>query len=106
MTDILTRLSALTTKDNEGLLPCYCGKAASLQHVKDYSCYAVTCSRENHHETGWYETPEEAIAEWNNRPREAALISLVLHATKEIERLQNTTLQRESEDTHAPAKRE
>jgi hypothetical protein len=87
MTDIFTRLAALITKDKKGLLPCYCGHAASLQYVEDYSCYSVICSRENHHETRWYETPEEAIDEWNSRPREAALIALVQEAAGEIERL-------------------
>jgi hypothetical protein len=90
MSDILTGLAELTTKDPEGLLPCYCGAPGHLQDVKDYRVYSVKCSRENHHETGWYETPEEAIHEWNSRPRESALIALVQEAAGEIERLRET----------------
>ena len=80
MTSILSQLNSLTKKDKNGLLPCYCGHEGSLQHVEDYSCYAVICSRENHHETQWYETSGEAIHEWNNRPREGAFASLVREA--------------------------
>jgi len=87
MTHTLTKLAALTAKDKQGLLPCYCGHPAFLQHVEDYSCYSVICSREKHHDTQWYDTPEEAIYEWNTRPREAALIALVQEAAEDIQSL-------------------
>jgi hypothetical protein len=97
MTDILTRLAALTRKDVNKLLPCpFCGKAAEVEEYEGAGHYVYCGNAEDRTETGcpfqpeakkFYDTKEEAIAAWNSRPREATLIALVQEAAAEIERL-------------------
>jgi hypothetical protein len=81
MTDILTRLAALTQKDGNVLMPCPFCKSPPMKvgpferHCccRNDACIirSITCP----------------INEWNTRPREAALIALVQEAAQEIQRL-------------------
>jgi hypothetical protein len=101
MTDILTKLAALTTKDENGLLRCpnCSGDARICNPLEDDDGVFVICGRcaihtqHKPHTTRPYQdtTKEEAMAkavsDWNNRPREAALAALVQEAAGEIERL-------------------
>ena len=93
MTDILTRLAALTQKDENGLLQCpICnGPAKTWVDGRTYhrrwraGCPAIGCPAVKAGKEA------EAIAKWNTRPREAALIALVQEAAAEIERLETIT---------------
>jgi hypothetical protein len=96
MTDILTRLAGLTSKDENGLLPRQCGGSAKIKesydnaHLLNMRCkkcgLLITARR------------DEAAAKWNHRPREAALIALVQEAVGEVERLEEKLDRFESED--------
>jgi hypothetical protein len=88
MTDISTRLAALTKTDENALLPCQCGNKISLSHYRDSSILARCAA------CGWQYSDidlplEEFLRLVNKRPREAALIALVQEAGAEIERLRN-----------------
>jgi hypothetical protein len=85
MSDILSRLAALTAKDSNGLLPCpLCGKPAKAsrgthQNAQLWSgCPSKLCLAGQ---------DECTPGVWNARPREAALIALVQEAAGEIERM-------------------
>jgi hypothetical protein len=100
MNDILTRLAALTTKNEYGLLPCpFCADKGQPvlwrignEHTKERGC-DVGCAecgfikhvRVIRYSCDWAE--ERAKEAWNSRPREAAFISLVQEAVGEIESL-------------------
>lgn len=100
MTDILTRLAALTVRDANGLLPCpMCGGALYLhkvgnEHTKqrgwDSGCEKCRIHKRDRviHQNHEWLLPK-VVAAWNVRPREAALIALVQEAGAEIERLRN-----------------
>jgi hypothetical protein len=106
MTDILTRLAALTLKNDAGLLPCpFCQEKGQPliwrkgnENTKDRGC-DVGCAecgftksiRVIRYSMEWAE--ERAVAAWNARPREAALIALVQEAAAEIERLRTALSQ-------------
>ena len=100
MTDILTRLAGIEATDENGLLPCpHCGDngqpliwRVGNEATKERGC-DVGCAecgftkriRVIQYSLEWAE--ERAIATWNARTREAALIALVQEAASEIERL-------------------
>jgi hypothetical protein len=89
MTDILTRLAALTAKPASGILPCpTCDGVAKTwvdgrTHHRRWraGCPAIGCAVVKGG------TEAQATARWNTRPREQALITLVQEAAGEIERL-------------------
>jgi hypothetical protein len=88
MTDILTKLAALTQKDADLLKwPCpFCGSiCGSAKH--DDGRFWWQC--DGCHATGPLESrySGDDDPEWNSRPRESALIALVQEAAGEIERL-------------------
>jgi hypothetical protein len=100
MTDLLSRLAALTQKKENGLLPCpFCLENGQPliwrkgnEHTKESGCDVgcVECGftksiRVIRYSLEWAE--ERAVAAWNSRPRESALIALVQEAAGEIERV-------------------
>lgn len=113
MTDIPTKLAALTQKGENGLLPCpMCGDAGQPlvwrkgnEHTKDRGC-DVGCAecgftksiRVIRYSLEWAE--ERAVAAWNSRPHEAALIALVQEAASEIERLRGYLRQTRRATSH------
>jgi hypothetical protein len=90
MTDILTKLAALTAIDKNGLLPCaICGHPNEVDGIKpsiESNRRRVVCTHCGM-TTIWCDSAGHAIQTANNRPREAALIALVQEAAAEIERL-------------------
>jgi hypothetical protein len=87
MTDILTRLAALTRTDTSMLAPCTsCGAECDTLSAHGFGNYSVRCFGCGL-QTQQQQGNAAAIAAWNTRPREAALIVLVQEAAGEIERL-------------------
>lgn len=87
MSDILTRLAALTATDETGLLPCpFCSGRAYCGTPNDDEPDFIMCSfcAAVSDKTDTYESVSNL---WNTRPREAVLIALVEEAAAEIERL-------------------
>lgn len=87
MTDILTKLAALTQLLH-GLQPCpRCGAARDTLTAHGFGNYSVQCF-DCGLQTRQQRGQEAAVNAWNIRPREAALIALVQEAVVEIERLE------------------
>jgi hypothetical protein len=85
MTDILTKLAALTSKDENALLPCpVCDAPCDTLTAHGFGNYSVQCFNCGLN-TGQKSGKNAAITAWNARPREAALIALVQEAAAEIE---------------------
>ena len=99
MTDILTRLAALTAKTDDIPSHCpFCGTAPCKDPQNTYmtgkkKVWCMFCDAEGPE----HDTEPGAIALWDDRPREQALIALVREAAGEIERLRK--LAAESRDT-------
>jgi len=93
MTDILSKLAALTTKDKNGLLPCaVCGHPNEVDGIKptiESNRRRVVCTHCGL-TTIWCDSADHAIETANTRPRESALIALVQEAPKQIEVLQDS----------------
>jgi hypothetical protein len=90
MTDILTRLAAITAHIAGELLPCsHCQRSQCSVYQNDYGRWLVGCGSCGSH-TGTCKTKEDAVKLHNNRPHESALIALVQEAAGEIERLRNS----------------
>jgi len=86
MTDLLTKLAALTQPDKHGLLPCpICGGKAAPDYKATFG-YAFIFKCLLGHVTVTANSEDRSKQFWNNRPREAALIALVQEAAAEIER--------------------
>ena len=88
MTDILTHLAAIRSKDDELLKKAcpfcgsICGSAKHDDGVFWWKC--DSCEASGPSESRYQ---EENDPHWNHRPREDALIALVREAVGEIERL-------------------
>jgi len=88
MTDILTKLAALTRKDTCQLLPCpSCSAKCDTLSAHGFGNYSVKCFN-CELQTQQHQGQDAAIAAWNTRLLEKALIALVQEAAGEIERLQ------------------
>lgn len=90
MIDIITRLSALTAKDDASPIPAcpFCGSfQGSSKHDDGRHWWHCDNCAATGPLTSRYSDPENGDAVWETRPREAALIALVQEAASEIERL-------------------
>jgi hypothetical protein len=101
MTDILTRLAALSPSNE--LLPCpWCNGEATLDrqfNARSGTNYRIICTSKKcsvRPETA-YISQAQAISSWNNRPREATLVALVQEAVGEIERFRKEYLLKRGE---------
>jgi hypothetical protein len=97
MTDILTRLAALTQMGDDNPSPCpFCATAPCKDPQNTYmtnkkKVWCMYCDAEGPE----HDTEQGAVALWNTRPREAALIALVQEAAEEIARLNTKIAARE-----------
>jgi hypothetical protein len=87
MTDILTRLAALTAKDDASPVPAcpFCGSFDGSKRHDDGRCWwhCDNCGATGPALSRYAEDDEPY---WESRPREAALIALVQEEAGEIER--------------------
>jgi hypothetical protein len=99
MTDILTRLAALTAKDQNGCLPCpFCTNAPEIHRYESHfasfgTSFQAECSHEDCPvEASSAASPnrEEAIEDWNHNHSGSKVITLVREAAAEIERLRSS----------------
>lgn len=96
MTDILSRLAALTAKDANGCLPCpFCTNAPEIHRYESHfasfgTSFQIECSHEDcpvEASSAALPSAEEAIEDWNHNHSGSKVIALVQEARKEIERL-------------------
>ena len=100
MTDILTKLAVLTSKQENGLPFCpLCGEKTIINAFKrsgefgiQQTYYQPSCSACNFCDETLYTSWKLADESINRRPREDALIALVREAAAEIERLRKDYL--------------
>ncbi len=88
MTDILTKLAALTAKDTASPVPAcpFCGSLdGSTGHDDGRFWWHCDCCGATGPALTRYSDEDEPC--WESRPREQALIALVQEAAQEIERL-------------------
>ena len=93
MSDILTRLAALTAKDGNGCMPCpFCANAPKIYHYESGfrsfpDSFQVECSHENCSVeacSAAHPTTAEAIEDWNRMHSGSVITALVQEAAQEI----------------------
>ena len=98
MTDILTRLAALTANDESSPVPAcpFCGSLhGSMRHDDGRHWWHCDACDATGPALSRYSEDDEPC--WESRPHEAALIALVQEAAGEIERLRQTQLSSQTE---------